>query len=634
EVVVVRVLSQVTEDTVYTFALLLAVYLVGSAAGAAAHQRWLAHRTDRDALRDRLMTGVAAACLTGALSLWAAEQVKMWALGAFGTSVAAALGAEAALAAMAFAMPTIAMGALFSHLSNDAAAAGVAFGRALGINMLAAAAAPAVFGVILLPAVGAKLALLAIVVSYLAATARRAWRTPSVCVLAAGTLAVALFSPALAFIDIPEGGHIVFYREGVTAAVSVVEDADGVARLRIDNRQQEGSSATLRVDARQAWIPLLLHPAPHRALFLGLGTGVTASSAAEDPTVDVDAVELLPEVIAASSYFTQKLPADAKKRFHAMVADARRYVRVADRRYDVIVSDNFHPARSGSGALYTVEHFEAVGRRLEAGGVFCQWLPLHQLDLQTLRSIVQSFVKVYPNAWAMIASNSLETPVLGLVARADGHPLDASATHDRVSHAAEDQTSIDLGLDDELAVLGSFIAGPAALHRFAGSAALNTDDHPVVAYRAPRITYAPDSTPRDRLVALLRELSIDPDELIVAPRDPTWSRRLAAYWRARNRFVESGRGVRPSPNVREMLAQVREPLLSVLRVSPDFRPAYDPLLAMAAALARSDLSAARALLTELTAIQPARSEAPRLLAALDSGDRSPPFRIPESSMGR
>src|SRR5260370_868592 len=40
EVLVVRVLSQVTEDTVYTFALLLAVYLIGSAAGpAACHAR-------------------------------------------------------------------------------------------------------------------------------------------------------------------------------------------------------------------------------------------------------------------------------------------------------------------------------------------------------------------------------------------------------------------------------------------------------------------------------------------------------------------------------------------------------------------------------------------------------------------
>ena len=54
EVLVVRVLSQVTEDTVYTFAMLLAVYLVGSAAGAAGYQRWLARRV---ATRTRWATG-------------------------------------------------------------------------------------------------------------------------------------------------------------------------------------------------------------------------------------------------------------------------------------------------------------------------------------------------------------------------------------------------------------------------------------------------------------------------------------------------------------------------------------------------------------------------------------------------
>ena len=52
EVLVVRVLSQVTENTVYTFALLLAVYLVGSAVGAACYQRWLLARPDQEALGD------------------------------------------------------------------------------------------------------------------------------------------------------------------------------------------------------------------------------------------------------------------------------------------------------------------------------------------------------------------------------------------------------------------------------------------------------------------------------------------------------------------------------------------------------------------------------------------------------
>src|SRR4030095_2658313 len=99
------------------------------------------------------------------------------------------------------------------------------------------------------------------------------------------------------------GGRLLSHAEGAMATVSVVEDRSGVMRLHINNRQQEGSSASLRADARQAWLPILLHPSPRRALFLGLGTGVTASSAAEDAMLLVDAVELLPEGIDASTIF-------------------------------------------------------------------------------------------------------------------------------------------------------------------------------------------------------------------------------------------------------------------------------------------------------------------------------------------
>src|SRR5262249_56305233 len=130
--------------------------------------------------------------------------------------------------------------------------------------------------------------------------------------------------------------------DGRMAAVSVVEDAAGVARLRIDNRQQEGSSATHRVDGRLAWLPLLLHPAPRHALFLGLGTGVTASSAADDPTLEVDAVELLPDVIAASAHFVRR-DGNAPSRLHALAGDPRRYVRATARHYDPTLPANFHP---------------------------------------------------------------------------------------------------------------------------------------------------------------------------------------------------------------------------------------------------------------------------------------------------
>ncbi len=126
----------------------------------------------------------------------------------------------------------------------------------------------------------------------------------------------------------------------------------------------------------------------------------------------------------------------------------------------------------------------------------------------------------------------------------------------------------ELGIDDELALLGSFVAGPHALAAFAGAAPLNTDDRPVVAYRAPRITYAPDSLPRDRLVALLGELAISPGDVVAAPSDTDWNARLAAYWTARDAFIAAGRDVEPTLDVQRMLAQVREPLLGVLAHQP------------------------------------------------------------------
>lgn len=626
EVVVVRVLSQVTENTVYTFALLLAVYLLGTAAGAAGYQRWGTRSTAPARLSGRLLCALAASCLMGTLTLWASAGVQQGAqqlLGrGFGPGFAAAISAEAAMALAAFALPTAAMGALFSHLCTQARAAGWSLGAAVAANTLGAALAPLAFGVLLLPALGAKLALVLIALGYLALLTAPAWRRPAAWLPAAGAVAVAGIGGPLAFVDLPEGARLLSHRDGVMAAVSVVEDAQGASSLHINNRQQEGSSATWLSDARQAWLPLLLHPAPDTALFLGLGTGTTAAAAALEAQLQVDAVELLPEVIAAAAHFVPALAPDAAAplpNLRVLSGDARRHVRTSPRRYDVIVADLFHPARSGAGALYTVEHFAAVGSRLAPQGLFCQWLPLHQLDLNTLRSIVRAFTTVFPGATAVLATHSLDTPVLGLVARPGSPGMDRRPLRARSASMARQPRLDALKLDDEFAVLGSFVAGPASLSRFGASAPLNTDDRPIVNYRAPRVAYAPQARPRERLVALLRELAVEPGELLAAPADrheQGWHQRLAAYWAVRDRFIEVGAGVQPSPDLHAMLDQVREPLLDLLHRSPDFRAAYDPLLQMALALARTEPEAARVLLGRLQRAQPARSEAGQALRRL------------------
>ncbi|MBC8025472.1 MAG: fused MFS/spermidine synthase [Steroidobacteraceae bacterium] len=611
EVLVVRVLSQVAENTVYTFALLLAVYLVGTTAGAVAYGKLTAGRSP-ERVRDTLLGALALACLLGIAALAAAGFIKNVLLAWLGPGFLTALLIETLLAAAAFLLPTFLMGALFSHLATEARAAGIGLSRALGVNTLGAAFAPLVFGCLLLAGVGATHALLGIALGYLLLATRTAWRTVPQLAAAAAAVTVAVWSPSLAHVGAPPGGKLVSYVEGILGTVSVIEDANGIATLHINNRQQEGSNATWVADARQGLLPVLLHPAPRQALFLGLGTGVTSRAASEDPTLSVDAVELLPEVIAASKYFA---PDDSPARLRIITADARRYVRVAGVQYDVIVADNFHPARSGSGTLYTVEHFEAVRDRLATVGVFCQWLPLHQLDLASLRSIVRSYLAVFPDGGALLATNSLDTPVLGLVSRRDGGRMDVEALSRRLKTIALPRAPAVYGIPDEVALLGSFIAGPISLARFAHEAPLNTDDRPFVSYEAPRLAYAMDSAPRDRLIALLQMVDVGDDELF---SHSATTPRLAAYRHARDRYLEAGRHVRPTSDVHAMLRQVREPLLAVLRLSPDFRPAYDPLLGMAHELAQTDASGARALLTQLEEAHPARPEAREVLRMLDA----------------
>lgn len=654
EVVVVRILSQVTENTVYSFAMLLAVYLIATALGAAAYQRQAERQEDHRDLghwRNRLLRGLALAILLGAFALWQCDAIKIFVSSASGETVASAIVVELVLAMAAFAIPAFCMGALFSHLCveykrvEDNNTHGI--GGALGINTLGAAIAPWLVGVILFPVLGPKLLLVSIASVYLIFaffSTPSAPVRPLLYVPVLVGLGIMVFAKPLMFVDVPDGGRVVSYQDGIAASVSVVEDASGVARLRINNRAQEGSSASALTDSRLAYIPLLLHPSPKSALFLGLGTGVTAfAGAGFQNALTVDAVELLPEVIRASTYFTMLNGGDrfGTNKPNIIIGDARRYVRASqgnNQQYDVIVADLFHPARSGAGALYTVEHFAAINARLADQGLFCQWLPLHQLDLPTLRSIVKSFMTVYHNASAVLATNSLETPVLGLIALRAGHGgraqlvqadgagpalFDVATLRERLAdHAAQLKPA---RLADEFALLGNFVAGAKSLRAFSAAAALNTDDRPWVAHHAPYATYAPQEPVSMRLLGLLHALNVQPDELLGVPTADDaaareWQQRLRNYWLARDQFIEAGVGVRPSNDARAMLAQVQVPLLKIVRTSGDFTAAYDPLLGMALALGRSDVvadkMAANKLLSDLIQAQPTRPDASMALKEL------------------
>ena len=223
-------------------------------------------------MRDRLLQMLAAACLIGVAFLAFAGEIKGALLRAIGPGMPAALFAEAAAGDGGVPASHIRDGRAVQSSRRSCAHGGRGFRTRDRVQYARRRIrARSLFGVWLLPGLGSTYALLAVAAGYLVLSSRRAWLTPAQWSAAAAVVAFAVWAPSLALIELPAGGRVLSYTEGAAATVSVIEDARGVATLHINNRQQEGSSATLLADARQGLLPILLHPAPHRALFLGVG---------------------------------------------------------------------------------------------------------------------------------------------------------------------------------------------------------------------------------------------------------------------------------------------------------------------------------------------------------------------------
>jgi spermidine synthase len=609
EVLGVRVLAQVLENTIYSFAAALSVYLLGTAIGAALYQR-LGQRAEFRALLSPLLCGLSTSCVLGVFLLSKSQTIYNASRAALVDSQFGVLLAEMTMAAIVFGLPTIFMGAVFSLLVQSARREDGGVGRAVALNTLGSALAPALFGVLLLPTFGAKWALVLTSLGYLLLLPRLTGWQWVVVTLPVG-LVFALPSQ-LQLVQKPPGGEVVEFREGVMDSVVVVKHFDGNRSLLVNNRFTMGGTGAANAERRHAHLPLLLHPGPKRALFLGLGTGITFGAAHAHPGLQADGVELVPEIIDVLHHFE---PANAAPNRQAnlkiYVADARRFVRVTEARYDVIVADLFHPARDGAGALYTVEHFQAIRNRLASGGLFCQWLPLFQLDEPMLRVIVRTFLEVFPNCRAYLLRFNVDTPVLGLVGTLESTPYPAGWFEKRVRDATLREQLQPLPLVNDFQLFGSLIAGTSALRSFAQDAPLNPDNRPVVIFGAPRFSYQRNATAYGRLLNLLNLHAADPRELMQATNHPDTDRfvlELKDFISARDVYL---RGLVAESEGR--MPQAIDAFVESARISREFSTGYAHCLTIAMQQAKSHPEAARALLQRLVAAQPDRPVAKELL---------------------
>jgi spermidine synthase len=234
--------------------------------------------------------------------------------------------------------------------------------------------------------------------------------------------------------------------------------------------QANDSPEMLRTHRGIGHLPMVLHPAPRRALVIGLGGGATAGAVSQHTGASVDVVELSDSVRRAAARFAHANYAVLDRpNVRLRVDDGRNFLLTTRERYDVVTADIIQPIHAGAGLLYSVEYFTLARGVLADGGLMLQWVG-HRPESQ-YKLIVRSFQAVFPET-TVWASGTL---LVGAT-----RPLTVSRSaferqrRDPVTRAALDAA----GLDSFDRLLSWYVAGPAELRRFVGPGEVLSDDLP------------------------------------------------------------------------------------------------------------------------------------------------------------
>jgi spermidine synthase len=542
EALATRAFALVHENSIYSFATVVAVFLAGLGVGAAVARAAL-QRGAR--ARGLVAVGWAGAGAWMALLPWLFVRVTGLEYLAGGRLLAHE-AQLAGLVAAALLVPSVLLGFALPALMQEEGEAerqgGPAVGAIVAANTAGAILGPLVALFALAPSLGLwpAISLLGAATIVCAAISSRgggpaARRTLTVSAVLT-VLALAFLPPgSLPPLKLSDGERLLALREGAFGSVGVTE-RDGHRRIKLNNFYVLGGTAAAGDERLQGHIPLLLHPAPERVAYLGLGTAISLSAIRFHPARDVVALELVPEVVAAARewFADANLNVLEDPRVRVRAEDARSHVATTRQRFDVVVGDLVVPWRRGEASLYTRESFEAVRRVLAPGGLYCQWVPLYQISEPEFDSIAASFLDVFPRTTLWKGDFNAGEAIVALVGHDDQRGLDAHAAgrRARALAAAPDRSNPYLS---HAAGLWLYFVGPLdrGEPRFQ-AAPRNRDASPWVELASPGLHHRVASGQATAFVA--RSLKARLDAIASRPLAGTAAASLEAAhveWRAR-----------------------------------------------------------------------------------------------------
>ena len=526
-----RILTMIIGSSTYAFSIVVALFLIGLAAGA----WWIARKNQSEALRLTILKLEVLTTISLLLSLFVLNKLPT-VLVTLGlklqpSSWLGLLALQILCATLLILVPAVLMGMVMPLVlvwaGADQTKTVGRTGRSYAVNTIGAIAGAFITGFVLIPKTSTRFTLLLTAVCCLVVAAvayrpddsvrdlalRRSLAIGSIPILA---IVLFLIAPQMNLADLSIGAYdslvrvlaqaregatnendqtsqvhdLLMYEEGPTATVSVRKDQDTVSMAINGRTNASDSKYDMPTQVMLGQLPLLIAPRIDSGLIIGYATGITVGSMLQSPIRAVTCVELEPATVAGSKFFEQMnhRPLD-DPRVRLIIDDARMFLRVTPNRYDVIVSEPSHPWVPGVANLFTQEFFELSRARLNVDGIFVQWVQIYQLSTESLRSVLATYHKVFPHVLVFRVGGLNKGKDLLLVG--SNRPLNLDRLSERF---ADQQMAVEMArvdLKSEADVRAWFVCDESRLGPAVAGAKINTDDNMHIETTVPREAFRP-----------------------------------------------------------------------------------------------------------------------------------------------
>jgi spermidine synthase len=276
--------------------------------------------------------------------------------------------------------------------------------------------------------------------------------------------------------------EIIYVGEGLNASVAVSRLSNGVLNYHNAGKVQASSEPQdMRLQRMLGHMTTLIPATPRSVLVIGCGAGVTAGAVSIDPRVEHETIAeiepLVPRVV--STYFSEhNFDVVRNPKVRVQIDDARHFVLTTNEKFDAVTSDPLDPWVKGAAMLYTEEFFELLKRHLNPGGVVTLFVQLYESNTEAVKSEIATFLEAFPNG--LVFGNTQEGRGYDLVLLGQVEPTqinldDIERRLHRPDYAPVAQSLREIGMSSAVDLFSTYAGRKSDFEPWLKDAAINRD---------------------------------------------------------------------------------------------------------------------------------------------------------------